>query len=45
LGDLYYKQSRINLAKEAWQKALSLATESSEKERLQIKLRREITKL
>jgi TonB family protein len=41
LGDVYYKQGRIDLAKETWQKAFSLAVEAEEKERLQVKLKRE----
>ena len=44
LGDVYQKQGKLDLAKTAWQKALSLSSEEDETNRIKAKLAKSISK-
>ena len=44
LGDVYEKQGKLQLAKSTWQKALTLATEAEEIDRIKTKLAKETSK-
>lgn len=44
LGDVYQKQGKSELAKTAWQKALGLATEAEETNRIKAKLAKSVSK-